>query len=136
MKRKKLEYHFKTTSLLKPFNYQEQIKNMENLNDWGRNDFLSLLCLCGAQADMSISEEEVEWIKKYFGEESYSKAHAAHQKQSDYENIQALIQLKKQLYPEGEKSDEIMDNLKCLFSADGEYSAMEKLFERTLKKIL
>lgn len=108
---------------------------MNPTKDWTQDDFLCLMCLFGAKADMSVSEEEVEWLIKYFGEEIYQKTKALQEKQSDYATIQTLLELKKRLYSEGKSSKEIFDNLKCLFSADGEYSAMEKMFERSLRHL-
>ncbi|MEM8906747.1 MAG: hypothetical protein AAGD05_02775 [Bacteroidota bacterium] len=109
---------------------------MQDLSSWTKDDFLSFLSLCGAQADMTISETEIDWIIKYFGENSYQKANALHAQQSDYENIQLLLALKKRFYPGDDSAEEIIGNLRALFSADGTYARMEQQFERALKHLL
>ena len=108
---------------------------MTNLDNWTKDDFLSLLCLCGAKADMEISEDEIDWIIKYFGEDSYNRTRSVFDQQSDYETLELLKKLNQRFYPDEGGKAEIQGNLRALFSADGEYSQMEKSFERVLTRL-
>lgn len=109
---------------------------MQQVDHWTKDDFLSLLCICGAQADMNISKEEIEWIIKYFGEDTYTKTRALFDQNSEFENYEVLKYLKEKLYTDDSVDGEIRNNLKALFSADGSYSMMEKTFERALTRLL
>lgn len=109
---------------------------MQAVDNWTKDDFLSLLCICGAQADMKISDDEIDWIIKYFGEATYSKTRILFDQHSEFENYEVLKYLKQKLYADESVSSEIRNNLKALFSADGSYSVMEKTFERALTRLL
>jgi len=109
---------------------------MQDLSIWSKEDFLALVCICGAKADLEITDDEVAYIVDKFGAETYERARSLHDQQSDYENLQAMIQLKQRLYPEGSAIEDIKTHLKSLFEIDGNYSFMEKVFQKGINRLM
>ncbi|MEM7104784.1 MAG: hypothetical protein AAF502_16725 [Bacteroidota bacterium] len=110
---------------------------MENSTaSWTEKDFLAFALLCASNADMSISEDELKYIGEKIGDEHYRNAFRLFEDQSDYQNIQTIVELKKQFYPGEEGKVKLLGYLEELFQSDGQYSTMEQLMMRGLEKLI
>jgi hypothetical protein len=93
---------------------------------WSYNEFLTFLLIYIAHVDMEFAEEEKAMIKKNMGEKNYDKMLAEFESMSDFAAYQAIMDYKGVYYPTAEQKAEIMEKIKDLFHADGEFNVMEK----------
>ncbi|MEZ4950865.1 MAG: hypothetical protein R2769_06245 [Saprospiraceae bacterium] len=103
---------------------------------WSQDDFLAFVTIYGACADMDFSDDEKAWIKEQFGDSAFEKARHLYKHQSDYENIQTIIELKKKFFPGEHGHNVLVSTLKKLFSVDHDTSRMEKLVLLGLEKLI
>ena len=98
---------------------------MNNLK-WSYNEFLAFLLIYIAHVDMEFAEDEKTMIQKKFGESTYNKMLAEFNAMSDFAAYQTILDYKGVYYPTAEQKAEILEKIKDLFHADGEFNIMEK----------
>lgn len=105
------------------------------IENWTSREFLAFVALYGANADAKITDDERDWICRQFGEDCFAKVFAVFNSQSDYENIQIILQLKERHFPGTAGDKAIQDHLQKVFAVDQKYDAMEKAVLHALKKL-
>ncbi len=109
---------------------------MSNMpQDWTRNDFLALALNYAAQADLTVTDSENNFIKSMCGEEHFAKAAAFNAEHSDFAVVQAISAQKEHFFPGASGTEELVSLLTGLFNADDDYSHLEQNVMRGLKRI-
>lgn len=103
---------------------------------WSYNEFLAFLLIYIAHVDMEFAEEEKDLIKKNVGEPTYGKMVTIFNDVSDFRAYQMILDYKGVYYPTQDRKDEIIDKMKDLFYADGDFNIMEKELLHFLDKMM
>lgn len=103
---------------------------------WSYNEFLTFLLIYIAHVDMEFADEEKTMIQKNVGEKTYLKMLEAFDSMSDYSAYQTILDYKGVYYPTHAQKEEIMEKVKDLFHADGEFNIMEKELLHFLDKMM
>ncbi|HMQ07294.1 MAG TPA: hypothetical protein PKC30_08330 [Saprospiraceae bacterium] len=103
---------------------------------WNYEEFLCFLLLHASYVDMEFSEEEKMKLNEKFGPDLVAKMHDILYKMSDYETLETILAYKGVYFPTIDQKNEIMNSIKKLFFADGDYSIMEREMFRFLEKLM
>ena len=103
---------------------------------WNYEEFLSFLLIYAAGADMNFSQKEKELIKEKIDFERLETLTAEHDSMSDYQRISVIQSYKGLYFPTVERKEEMLDQVKQLFEADGDFSVMEHNLMLMLHKLL
>ncbi len=99
-------------------------------------EFLTFLLVHAANADLNLSEDEINYIKSTCGAENFNKVSLIYQSMTDYERIQEILSYKGIYYPTADRKAELLNDIQRLFASDGEYSHLEYNLNLFLKKLL
>jgi len=104
-------------------------------NNWTRNEFKAYLLMHAAQIDNLVVEEEYELLHDKIDEYVYHKIKKEIASDNDYDRVGKLMD-----YINGEKFSKegkelLLQEVKEIFTVDGEYTQMERAVFRFLKKI-
>lgn len=107
----------------------------EYQTDWSRDELKAYVLLYCAHADIVESKAEKNMIIDKVGEEKYEVIHKEFDKDNDYQSIQKIQStLDRFDYSKGE-IEELFEEIKELFLADGEYETMERNIEMVLQHL-
>ncbi len=106
---------------------------MDNLQ---KNEFLAFLFLYGAAADLILTQSEMELIAEKVGMDNLKKAKSLYDNFSDYEKIQFIMAHRETYFPDEQKKEELMTELKAIFLADNKFSVQEQNLFRSLNKLM
>ena len=95
-------------------------------DSWNEKDFKALLLIYASKADGIMSDPEVGFIRSKLGDAPYESALALFDGQSEYDNIQTIMQLKEKFYPGQAGKEQLHTDLIALFKVDGEFSHIEE----------
>ena len=105
-------------------------------NTWNQKEFLAFSLLYAAHVDIEFSEEEKEKIKSIVDEETYNKLYDTFINMSDYSALETILSYKGLYYPTLDRKEELLDQMKILFEADGDFSIMERELLQFLEKLM
>jgi hypothetical protein len=110
---------------------------MENVTaDWSNEELKVYLLIYSANADLSESKIEVDFIKSKIKTSNFEKIHAEFDEDNDYQSIQKIhASMREHGYSDAEK-ERLFAEIKELFLADGEYDILEQNLYRGLTHIL
>lgn len=100
------------------------------------NEFLGLLLIYVAHVDMEFTEEEKTLIKQKIGNQAMNKVLADFEEMSDFQAFQTILSYKGIYFPTAEQKEELLDDMKNLFLADGDYTTLEKETFHFLEKLM
>ena len=103
---------------------------------WTHDEFMAFLLFYAANADMDCSDNERQMILSTITEGHLPEIEAEYNRLTDFERIQVIQFYKTKHYPSTSQKQEIMDALKKICNADGEYDQMERSMLLMLQKIL
>lgn len=103
---------------------------------WTRDEFMAFLMFYGANADMECTEEERLMIINTIPEGHLPEIEKEYSRLSDFERIEVIQAYKPKYYPNNAEKKTIIEKLKEICSADGEYDTMEKNMVLMLGRIL
>ena len=103
---------------------------------WNKESFISLLLIYASNVDMSMTEDEHQWIARNLGEEAYQQAKAFYDEKSEYEVLQQVISLKDDFLIGEDAMATCQNYLTGLFEADGDFSRFEHDVLHVLNKLL
>lgn len=103
---------------------------------WNYNEFLTFLLIYASYADMDFSQEEKDAIRSKVSSETFDKMFQIFNGMGDYECLQEIMNYKGLYFPTEDRKREILDEMKELFSSDGDFSSLEKNLLMFLKKLL
>ncbi len=99
-------------------------------------EFSTFLLLYAANADLEFTEDEREMIMSRVSKDTFEKVNQVFEEQSDFARLQTIIDYKGLHYPTVARREELMDMMRKLFEADGEYSTLEKNLMMFLDKLM
>ena len=109
---------------------------MKDHPKWNFEEFTTFLLMYASKADLELSAEEEELMKKRLDPRYYDSVKEVYDNSSDYEIIQIIMSYKGLYFPTLSRTEELLSLLKKQFFADGEFSTLEKNTFRLLKKLL
>ena len=109
---------------------------MEIDTNWNYDEFLTFLMIYASHVDLEFSEDEMNNIKKKVSEETYQKMYDQFKSKSDFESLQTILAYKGLYYPTLERKKELLNKVKILFFADGEYTVMERELIHFFEKLM
>lgn len=104
--------------------------------DWNYSEFVAFLMIYASHVDMEFSEIEKIRIKKKIDEATFDKMFEEFDKRSDFESLQTILAYKGLYFPTADRKNELLNSVKMLFFADGDFSAMEREFLHFLEKLM
>jgi hypothetical protein len=104
--------------------------------EWNYDEFVTFVLLYASHVDMDFSEEERAKITERLPSATFDKMYATFQDMSDYEALQNILSYKGLYYPTPERKKELLDKIKLVFFADGDYSVMERELLHFLDKLM
>ena len=100
------------------------------------NEFLGLLLVYIAHVDMEFSESEKTLIKKMVGAKALEKVVHDFEEMSDFQAFQTILSYKGVYFPTTEQKEELLEDMKKLFLADGDFNILEKEAYHFLEKMM
>lgn len=108
----------------------------EITTEWTRPEFKAYLMIYAANANYFESDDELDIIHKLVANDEYKMIHREFEKDNDYQSIQKILfNIEKFKYSKNEL-DELVNDIKTLFNADGEFDLLESNILLALKKLL
>ncbi len=110
---------------------------MSTMNtNWSREELRAYLLLYCANANFVETKEETEQIKSKIEKGIYKAINKEFEADNDYQSIQKIDAAIKRLNYDQAQKNTLIDEIKGLFMADGNYDQMEKILFFGLKKLL
>lgn len=96
-------------------------------------DFVTYLMIYAAYSDLELTGDEKKFIIKKVGQHRYDKMDTLFQSQNDKEVIDFILKMKK-IHVDKDGSKDMLQILKDVFFADGEFSTLEQNVYLSLKR--
>lgn len=103
---------------------------------WNFEEFTTYLLLFASSADMEITEEEENLIRKRISDQQYNTIKSEFEQAGEYERIQTILSYKGLYFPTEVHARELMDLIVKLFKVDGNFSTLEENSLRLLKRLI
>ncbi|MFY0671778.1 MAG: TerB family tellurite resistance protein [Bacteroidia bacterium] len=104
--------------------------------NWTQEHYRAFALTYAAYVDGSFNEDEREMIIQEVGGEIAQEINKQGKKLSDYECLQILQGEREKFYQGTEGKEKLLGELSELFNTDGEFSQLEKVVLRNLKRLL
>ena len=104
--------------------------------NYSKTDLLTYLMVYAASADFDISEEEVTMIKSKVGATEYEKMERLFEDHNDIQSINFISDTVHALGLGKSDIDGLMEEVKQVFLADGQFDMLERQLEMRLNHIL
>ena len=98
---------------------------MDHTN-WDFNEFLAFLLIYASYADLEFTEDEKKQIQETVSPEVFDEIYAHFETLTDYQALELILSYRDVYFSNEEDKSVIFDELKKLFTVDGEFSALEK----------
>ena len=108
----------------------------EMKTSWSKEELHTYLFIYCINADLKETKEEIDFVKAKVSEETYQRMHAEFEKDSDYASIQKLQSTFQRFGYTKTELDQLFEEVKELFLADGVTDIMEKNLLMGLKHVL
>lgn len=92
-----------------------------------KDEFLAYTSLYAAYVDLHLHNDEIAWMRDQFGIELYERIHDEFKMQSEFTNLQTIIDHKEVYFPGQVGTQNLLLVMKDLFHIDGDYSTLEKI---------
>ena len=109
---------------------------MEDVKKWSRDQYHAFILVYAAHADLQVNQEEKIFISEKVGIENYRFAEDIYKEHSDYENVQMVIEGRKQFYPSEGDKQRLESEIQTLFAANHDYDTLEENLLLALRKVL
>jgi len=103
---------------------------------WNKQELSAYLLLYCANADFIETNKEIDFIRSKVDLLYFKPIHDEFEKDNDYQSIQKIQSTLNRLNFEKAQKDELIEEIKDLFLADGDYNQLELTLFIGLKKIL
>ena len=108
----------------------------EITNNWEFDDFLLFILIYAAFADLKITDDEKGLIISKFGEGRFNEKLNLFKNNTDFDNFMILHEFKDNFLEDNKNLDKVMNSVKEIFYADGDFSTNERNVEIAIKSIL
>lgn len=103
--------------------------------NWTKEEFEIYTLLFAANVDLKMDEKELSFISAEVEPETFQKVLAVFQKDNDAQRIKNITTYQSHFLKTNSEKEEFFKEIKKLFFADGNYSAIEAGIFATLKRI-
>jgi len=103
------------------------------IKNWTKEEYKVYLFIYCAKANFTEADEERNLIKAKFPTDKYDEIHKEIDADSDYKRIQKITVNFKKFYSTEEQFNELCEELKSVFMADGKIDILEENLFRALK---
>jgi hypothetical protein len=103
---------------------------------WTHDEFMAFLLFYAANADMECTEEERQTIRRTIPEGHLSMVEAEYHRLTDFERITVLQSYRGKYFHNEQEKAQVLEQIRSLCNADGEYDIMEKNMILMLQKVL
>jgi hypothetical protein len=103
---------------------------------WSYNEFLAFLMIYGAQMNLALSEEELEFVKNKTGISNIEKIKERVARSSDIEALDIIEEYRKIYLDTTEKKEKVRQDLEGLLKSDPGHSQFEKVVIHILERII
>jgi len=107
----------------------------EITTNWTRPEFKAYLMMYAANANFFESEDEKEIIHGLVTNKEYRLIHREFEKDNDYQSIQKILHNIDKFNYSKDELDTLVNDIKALFDADGEFDIQESNMLLALKKL-
>jgi len=97
-------------------------------------EFETLILIYAAHVDYEFSESEIQYIESQTTPLTYKNMLEKFNNMTDYVCMKIIIRHKNLYVKTDEQKNELLEKLKNLFKADGDYSRIEKSFLQFFKR--
>ncbi len=104
--------------------------------NWNKKELSAYILLYCANANFSETEEEIEMIRSKVDAGDYKSIRKEFQKDNDFQSISKIKEAVKRLGYSATQIDALIDEIKSMFLADGNFDQSEKTLFFGLKKLL
>ncbi|MGJ8684012.1 MAG: hypothetical protein ACSHWW_05275 [Nonlabens sp.] len=104
--------------------------------DWSKNEFQTYLLLYCANADLTQSAEELDFIKDRVNKSDFKLISKVFNNDTDYQSLTRIEEYVKAHNYSHDDLKPVFQEIKKLFKIDGDFDQMEKHLLRMLKSIL
>lgn len=105
-------------------------------SNWSKDDYLAFLLLYMAEVDLETHRKELLYIANEIGVARLHEIEPQVEKCNDYQCIEIITELRDRYYPGEKGKDELLEEVRQLCNADGQYTEMEQAASMYLKKLL
>jgi hypothetical protein len=102
------------------------IHNMNQQSEYTRKEFLTFVMLYAGSVDINLSIEEEDLIRQKVGEEAFVRVKAQFDEMADSEVLDLIYSYKGKYCSSKEETDQALEMIREVFSADHRFSQMEK----------
>jgi uncharacterized tellurite resistance protein B-like protein len=103
---------------------------------WTHDEFMAYLLFYAANADMECTDEERKMILDTIPEGHLPEVESEYNRLSDFERLKVIQLYKTNHYPSSQQKEELIEAVKKLCNADGEYDIMERNMVMMLGRLL
>ncbi|WP_178988588.1 hypothetical protein [Winogradskyella schleiferi] len=94
--------------------------------DWTKDELVAYILLFAANADFNESAEERELIISKVDRQTFQEIHEEFETDNDYQGLKKIMISLKQHQYDKEDIDLLMEDIKALFFADGDFDITEQ----------
>lgn len=111
------------------------MKLSANLPQLSKNEFEVFLLIYAAHVDYEFSEEEIAFILKKTDQDTFDRMNDLFNNIADFTSLKIIIIYKNLYYKTKAEEDRILELLTELFTVDGDFSRIEKVFVPFFKRM-
>lgn len=108
----------------------------EAIKDWTPDQFMALLLLHAAHADLDYTDDERHKILEYISESELTQLEAYYRDKTDAQILQIILNHKTQFLSTELACNSILQGIRSIFEADGEISKLEQTQYQFLRRII
>lgn len=100
------------------------------------DELLCFILLYTAKADYKINREEQEFILRKIDKKTYDRLNERMEDMSDYDILQEILSYEKEHFPNTEGKEKLIQDIRMLFHADGEFDLLEENMLIYIRKLI
>jgi len=104
--------------------------------NWTKEELEIYILLLCSNADSSMTEEELSFIKSKVEKESFDKIHKEFSEDTEEESLEKIDDNVQEHHYSPKEIIEIRSNMKAIFFADNEFGMKEEYLDRIIDNIL
>ncbi len=107
-----------------------------NKINWDFNEFLAFLLIYASHADLDFSDEEKSKIKEIVSPEVFENIYSHFKNLTDYQALELILSYKDLYFSSENEKKHLIDEMKKIFVADGEFTSLEKDLLQFLERLM
>lgn len=106
-----------------------------NTIDWTKDELVAYILLFAANADFNESKEERDFIISKVDKHTFQEIHDEFDADNDYQGLKKITRSLEQHNYTNEDIDLLLEDIKVLFFADGNFDITEQNMLKSLKRL-